>query len=240
MISDREILISQCWSTLVPRNARSPLSTAPASNCSRTASAEHDWGHPSAGLATITDDVTIAIANSMLRHGQDASRRMTLRQRSMSMWKTRLSRCIQLMGGGGAARGSRGRLDEQGWGRCGDGQCLKFEATTPWYRVRWARGHGTRAGEASDEVDRIEHDMSRRVMEGVFESMDDLPAVVDRGAFVRNRRSDDEGHGAGVGASAHTQSGAADEVRWRSPGRRGPGLCVAAHPRRWSPVSKDL
>ena len=48
---------------------------------------------------------------------------------------------------------------------------------------------GGEAGEAGDAVHRVEHDMSRRVMEGVLESIDDLPAVIDREAFVRDRGS---------------------------------------------------
>ena len=61
-------------------------------------------------------------------------------QCSMSMWKTRLRRCIQLMGGGGAwgSRAARwARLGTMWW------RCMKFGANTPWYRVRWARGRGT-------------------------------------------------------------------------------------------------
>ena len=65
-------------------------------------------------------------------------------QCSMSMWKTRLSRCIQLMGGG-----------------------------------EWDEG-----GEAGDELDGVEHDVSGAVTEGVLETTHDLPAVIDREAFV--------------------------------------------------------
>ena len=39
-------------------------------------------------------------------------------------------------------------------------------------------------GEAGDEVDGVEHDMSRPVTEGVLESIHDLPGVIDREAFV--------------------------------------------------------
>ena len=41
-------------------------------------------------------------------------------------------------------------------------------------------------GEAGNELYRVEHDMGRPVMEGVLESIDDLPAVIDREAFVRD------------------------------------------------------
>ena len=37
---------------------------------------------------------------------------------------------------------------------------------------------------AGDKVHRVEHDMSRPVVEGVLESIHDLPAVIDREAFV--------------------------------------------------------
>ena len=46
-------------------------------------------------------------------------------------------------------------------------------------------------GEAGDEVHRVEHDMSRPVVEGVLESIHDLPAVIDREAFVRDGRAGD-------------------------------------------------
>ena len=55
-------------------------------------------------------------------------------------------------------------------------------------------------GEAGEAVHRVEHDMSRRVMEGVLESIDDLPAVIDREAFVRDRWSGDAA-GTGVRGS---------------------------------------
>ena len=43
-----------------------------------------------------------------------------------------------------------------------------------------------RGGEAGNELYRVEHDMGRPVMEGVLESIHDLPAVIDREAFVRD------------------------------------------------------
>ena len=43
-----------------------------------------------------------------------------------------------------------------------------------------------RGGEAGDKVHRVEHDMSRLVMKGVLEPIHDLPAVIDREAFVRD------------------------------------------------------
>ena len=46
-------------------------------------------------------------------------------------------------------------------------------------------------GEAGDEVDGVEHDMSGAVTEGVLEWIHDLPAVIDREAFVRDGRAGD-------------------------------------------------
>ena len=46
-------------------------------------------------------------------------------------------------------------------------------------------------GEAGDEVDGVEYDMSGSVTEGVLESIHDLPAVIDREAFVRERWAGD-------------------------------------------------
>jgi len=47
------------------------------------------------------------------------------------------------------------------------------------------------SGEAGDEVNGVEHDMSRPVTEGVLQSIHDLPAVIDREAFVRDGRASD-------------------------------------------------
>ena len=46
-------------------------------------------------------------------------------------------------------------------------------------------GAWNEGGEAGDEVDGVEHDMSGAVPEGVLESVHDLPAVADREPFVR-------------------------------------------------------
>ena len=58
----------------------------------------------------------------------------------MSMSKTRLRRCIQLIGAGGWSASIR--LERRGTMRL---RCLKFGANTPWQRVRFKRGLGTRA-----------------------------------------------------------------------------------------------
>ena len=43
---------------------------------------------------------------------------------------------------------------------------------------------GVRHTDVPHEFHRVEHDMSRPVVEGVLESIHDLPAVIDREAFV--------------------------------------------------------
>ena len=53
-----------------------------------------------------------------------------------------------------------------------------------WHRASSLRERHFRGGEAGDEVDGVEHDMSGAVTEGVLESIHDLPAVIDREAFV--------------------------------------------------------
>ena len=55
-----------------------------------------------------------------------------------------------------------------------------------WHRASSLRERHFRGGEAGDKVHRVEHDMSRPVVEGVLESIHDLPAVIDREAFVRD------------------------------------------------------
>ena len=55
-----------------------------------------------------------------------------------------------------------------------------------WHRASSLRERHFRGGEAGNEVDRVEHDMSGAVMEGVLESVDDLSAVIDREALVRD------------------------------------------------------
>ena len=55
-----------------------------------------------------------------------------------------------------------------------------------WHRASSLRERHFRGGEAGDKVHRVEHDMSRPVMEGVLESIHDLPAVIDREG-VRSR-----------------------------------------------------
>ena len=54
-----------------------------------------------------------------------------------------------------------------------------------WHRASSLRERHFRGGEAGDKVHRVEHDMSGPVTEGVLESIHDLPAVIDREAFVR-------------------------------------------------------
>ena len=59
------------------------------------------------------------------------------------------------------------------------------------HRASSLRERHFRGGEAGDKVHRVEHDMSRPVVEGVLESIHDLPAVIDREAFVRDCRAGD-------------------------------------------------
>ena len=55
-----------------------------------------------------------------------------------------------------------------------------------WHRASSLRERHFRGGEAGDKVHRVEHGMSPPVMEGVLEPIHDLPAVIDREAFVRD------------------------------------------------------
>ena len=77
-------------------------------------------------------------------------------------------------------------------------------------RARCASGT-SRGGEAGDKVHRVEPDMSRPVVEGVLESIHDLPAVIDRKAFVRDCWAGDVA--APPGAGNETGSGEPPELR---------------------------
>ena len=110
-------------------------------------------------------------------------------QCSMSMRKTRSSRCIQRMGAGRDAGGRAG-----GWvDRVGDDAVAVLEVRGEHAVVPGEMGAGAwnEGGEAGDEVDGVEHDMSGAVPEGVFEPIHDLPAVIDREAFVGDGRAGD-------------------------------------------------
>ena len=75
----------------------------------------------------------------------------------------------------------------------GDDVVAVFEVRGEHAVVSGEMGAGAwhEGGEAGDKVHRVEHDMSRPVMEGVLESIHDLPAVIDREAFVRDRWAGD-------------------------------------------------
>ena len=75
----------------------------------------------------------------------------------------------------------------------GDDAAAVFEVRGEHAVVPGEMGAGAwyEGGEAGDEVHRVEHDMSRSVMEGVLESTHDLSAVIDREAFVRDGRASD-------------------------------------------------
>ena len=53
-----------------------------------------------------------------------------------------------------------------------------------WHRASSLRERHFRGGEAGDKVDGVEYDMSGPVTEGVHESVQDLPAVIDREAVL--------------------------------------------------------
>ena len=53
---------------------------------------------------------------------------------------------------------------------------------------------GVRHTDVPHEVDGVEHDMSGAVTEGVLESIHDLPAVIDREAFVLECRAGRASH----------------------------------------------
>ena len=130
-------------------------------------------------------------------------------QRSMSMWKTRLRRCIQLMGGSRRRPGLTGGLmsavganevavlevrgehavvsSEMGAGTWHEGG-EAGDAKSAGLPICTARGcpEGVRHTDVPHGFDGVEHDMSGAVTEGVLESIHDLPAVIDREAFVRD------------------------------------------------------
>ena len=81
-------------------------------------------------------------------------------------------------------------------------------------------GAWNEGGEAGDEVDGVEHDMSGAVTEGVLESIHDLPAVIDREAFVGECWAGDVAprecgaarRGASAGSSGSTPCNIVDEL----------------------------
>ena len=79
--------------------------------------------------------------------------------------------------------------------------------------------------EAGDKVHRVEHDMSRPVMEGVLEPIHDLRAVIDREAFVRDCWAGD------VAATSSRTSTSARPTRAKRPQRRP----TTQSPRRFRP-----
>lgn len=74
--------------------------------------------------------------------------------------------------------------------------------------------HAPSAGgstEVPHEFDGVEHDLSRPVTEGVLESIHDLPAVVDREAFVGERGS---GHVVARGFVSEARSACLTNDNW--------------------------
>ena len=91
-------------------------------------------------------------------------------------------------------RGARRRRRAGGWvDRVGDDAVAVLEVRGEHAVVPGEMGAGAwnEGGEAGDEVDGVEHDMSGAVPEGVFEPIHDLPAVIDREAFVGDGRAGD-------------------------------------------------
>ena len=78
-------------------------------------------------------------------------------------------------------------------GRAGDDTAAVLEVRGEHAVVSGEMGAGAwhEGGESGDEVDGVEHDMSRPVTEGMLESIHDLPAVIDREAFVGDRWAGD-------------------------------------------------
>ena len=75
------------------------------------------------------------------------------------------------------------------------------------------------AGEADDEVHRVEHDLIRPVVEGVSEPKHDLPAVIDRVAFVSACRAGDVAGALPGCLAVPTRSQASQERSPSTPGR---------------------
>ena len=80
-------------------------------------------------------------------------------------------------------------------------------------------GAWNEGGEAGDEVDGVEHDMSRSVTEGVLESIHDLSVVIDREAFVRDGRARDVAAKAFEGVALMGSAARADPRLHHSGGR---------------------
>ena len=87
----------------------------------------------------------------------------------------------------------RGRLAGRWVGRVGDDAVAVLAVRGEHAVVSGEMGAGAwnEGGETGDEVDGVEHDMSRPVTESVLESIHDLPAVIDRETFVRQRGAGD-------------------------------------------------
>ena len=78
-------------------------------------------------------------------------------------------------------------------GRAGDDTAAVFAVRGEHAVVSGEMGAGAwhEGGEAGDKVDGVEYDMSGPVTEGVLESVQDLPAVIDREAFIGERWAGD-------------------------------------------------
>ena len=123
-----------------------------------------------------------------------------LGQVSMSMAKTRFRRCIGVMG----ARGLSGFSWRGLHFGTTDSRCLQFGANTPWNRLRFNRGRGTKAARRAmtnrqdyrfgrpqvarrvahmhvrHQLEWVEDDVGGAVAKRLLEPIDDLSPIVGR------------------------------------------------------------
>ena len=110
-------------------------------------------------------------------------------------------------------------------GTVGDDVMAVFAVRGEHAVVSGEMGAGARheGGEAGDEVDGVEYEMSGSVTEGVLESIHDLRAVIDREAFVRERWAGDVAAGVrespahGLGSACRLIDNQTREDRPRKP-----------------------
>ena len=135
-------------------------------------------------------------------------------------------------------------------GRAGDDTAAVFAVRGEHAVVSGEMGAGAwhEGGEAGDKVDGVEYDMSGPVTEGVLESVQDLPAVIDREAFIGERWAGDVAAQAFEGVAlmgSAARAGMEGESRELSDagvvgervgrdGAQGQGLAPWGRVRRWS------
>ena len=136
-------------------------------------------------------------------------------------------------------------------GRVGDDTAAVFEVRGEHAVVSGEMGAGTRhrasslrerhfrGDEAGDKVHRVEHDMSGPVTEGVLESIHDLPAVIDREAFVRECWAGDVAAQAFERVPLMGSAARADPRLHHSGGGYGGRIPRAERCRGWTPAGLD-